>query len=112
MGRSMSQRRAQAFRDIERLKAGRRKDVIKCAAAFAAIIVLVGGKLALETSGIIEIGNMALGGVMMMASIGLAILGGSASIDFTRSGNEIRGIQTSVGITKQNIKEYEDGLKG
>ncbi len=49
---------------------------------------------------------------MMMAGIGLAILGGTSSVDFTRSGNEIRGIQASVGITKQDIKDYEQAKRG
>ena len=49
MGRSMSQRKAKAYEDIERLKANRRKDLIKCAAALAAIVVLVTVKLGLET---------------------------------------------------------------
>ena len=112
MGRSMSQRKAKAYQDIERLKANRRKDLIKCAAALAAIVVLVTVKLGLETSGILEVGNMAAGAAMMMAGIGLAILGGTSSVDFTRSGNEIRGIQASVGITKQDIKDYEQAKRG
>lgn len=70
MGRSMSQRKAKAYEDIERLKANRRKDLIKCAAALAAIVVLVTVKLGLETSGILEVGNMAVGAAMMMAGIG------------------------------------------
>ena len=111
MGRSMSQRKAKAYEDIERLKANRRKDLIKCAAALAAIVVLVTVKLGLETSGILEVGNMAVGAAMMMAGIGLAILGGTSSVDFTRSGNEIRGIQASVGITKQDIKDYEQAKR-
>ncbi len=111
MGRNMSQRKAKAYQDIERLKANRRKDLIKCAAALAAIVVLVTVKLGLETSGILEVGNMAVGAAMMMAGIGLAILGGTSSVDFTRSGNEIRGIQASVGITKQDIKDYEQAKR-
>lgn len=107
MGKSMSARKAQAYEDIERLKGNRRKDIIKCAAALATIIVLVTVKLSLEVNGILEVGNMAIGAVMMIAGIGLAILGGTSSVDFTRSGNEIRGIQASVGITKQDIKDYE-----
>ena len=55
---------------------------------------------------------MAVGAAMMMAGIGLAILGGTSSVDFTRSGNEIRGIQASVGITKQDIKDYEQAKRG
>ena len=111
MGRSMSQRKAQAYRDIERLKANRRKDLIKCAAALAAIIVLVTVKLALETSGILEIGNMAVGAVMMMAGIGLAILGGTSSVDFTRSGNEIRGIQAASRSRTSRITSRRSGDK-
>ena len=112
MGKNASRRKAKAYEDIARLRANRRKDCIKCAAALAAIVVLVTVKLGLETSGILEVGNMAVGAAMMMAGIGLAILGGTASVDFPRSGNEIKGIQTRTGITKQDIKDYEQAKRG
>ena len=111
MGKNASRRKAKAYEDIVRLRANRRKDCIKCAAALAALALLVTAKLALETSGILETGNMA-GAVMMASGIGLAILGGTASVDFTRSGNEIKGIQTRTGITKQDIKDYERARRG
>ena len=85
---------------------------VKCAAALAALALLVTAKLALETSGVLETGNMAAGAVMMASGIGLAILGGTASVDFTRSGNEIKGIQTRTGITKQDITDYERARRG
>lgn len=106
MGKNASRRKAKAYEDIARLRANRRKDCIKCAAALAALALLVTAKLALETSGILETG------VMMASGIGLAILGGTASVDFTRSGNEIKGIQTRTGITKQDIKDYERARRG
>ncbi len=112
MGKNASRRKAKAYEDIARLRANRRKDCIKCAAALAALALLVTAKLALETSGILETGNMAAGAVMMASGIGLAILGGTASVDFTRSGNEIKGIQTRTGITKQDIKDYERARRG
>ncbi len=83
--------------------------MIKCAAAFTIIIVLVTGKVMLEMNGTIASGNIAVGAVMMFATIGLAILGGTASLDFTRSGNEIRDICSRTGISKQDILEYEKG---
>ena len=70
MGKNASRRKAKAYEDIARLRANRRKDCIKCAAALAALALLVTAKLALETSGILETGSMAAGAVMMASGIG------------------------------------------
>ncbi len=107
MSKNSSRRKAKAYEDIERLKASRRKDFIKCVLALAALVLIITAKLVLETCGIIEAGNMASGAFMMAVGIGLAILGGTASVNITRTGNEIRGIQARTGITKQDIKDYE-----
>lgn len=104
----MSKRQEKSYEEIIRLKGNRRKDLIKCAAALAAILVLVWGKLLLELNGILESGNMAAGAVMMASSVGLAIFAGTASIDFTKSGQYINDIRTRTGITKADIKEYEN----
>lgn len=107
MSNNRSARKAKAFEDIMRLKANRRKDIIKCAAALAIVVILVTGKIFLEANGFLAIGNIAAGAVMMFSAIGLAILGGSSSLDFTRSGQQIAGICASTGITKEDIAEYE-----
>ena len=104
-------RRADAFEEIERLKAGRRMDVIKCAGALAAIVVILGGKIALEVNGIIQSGNMAMGAVVMISAVGLAILGGTSSIDFTRSGHEIEGVRARAGISREELKAHERGTR-
>lgn len=96
-------RRAKAFEDIERLREQRRRDVAKCIAALVTIVALVSGKIMLESNGIIEAGNLLVGSVMMAATVGLAIVGGTASIDFTRSGHEIQAIGARAGISKADI---------
>ena len=43
MGKNASRRKAKAYEDIARLRANRRKDCIKCAAALAALAGLAAG---------------------------------------------------------------------
>lgn len=103
------QRRESALEEIAELKAKRRLDVVKCAGALAAILIAVAGRQFLESSGIVSQGSMALGAAMMMVTIGLAIVGGMASIDFTKNGQVIRGLQARNGITAEDIKNYGKG---
>ncbi|CAK7003361.1 MAG: hypothetical protein PEGG_00102 [Paraeggerthella hongkongensis] len=100
-----SKRQQKAYEEILRLQANRRKDIIKCSASLAAILVLVWGKLALELNGIIEAGNLVAGAVMMVSSVGLAIFAGSASIDFTKSGQYINSIYARTGLSKKDVKD-------
>ena len=93
-----SKRQQKAYEEILRLQANRRKDIIKCSASLAAILVLVWGKLALELNGI-------AGAVMMVSSVGLAIFAGSASIDFTKSGQYINSIYARTGLSKKDVKD-------
>lgn len=96
-------RKEQGLEEIRRLRGERRMDLAKCLLALVAIIVLLGGKAYLEASGIVEPGNMIVGGVVMMGSIGLAVFAGSASIRFTQSGRAIEGLRQSFGISKKEI---------
>ena len=100
----------QAHEDIQRLKASRRKDIVKCAAAFTAIIILLGGKLLLELNDIIQPRDLAAGAVQMFGAIGLAIVGGTASMDYVKCGHAIADIQARTGLTKQDIIDYERQL--
>ncbi len=104
MSRNRNERRTKAFEDIERLKASRRKDIIKCAASLAAILIVLSVKMYLETSGLVEVGNLAIGAVVMISAVGLAIFAGTASTDFTRCGREIEGIRARAGISKADLK--------
>ncbi|MEG0990638.1 MAG: hypothetical protein RSN88_07235 [Gordonibacter sp.] len=111
MTKNRSGRKTRAHEDIQRLKASRRKDIIKCAAALAAIVVLLGGKLLLEMNGIIQAGNLVAGAVQMFGTIGLAIVGGTSSMDFVKCGHDIADIRARTGITKQDIAERERELR-
>lgn len=90
--------------EIRELRKERRIDLIKCFASLVAIAVLLGGKGALEAYGVIEVGNMVVGGVVMMGSIGLAVFAGSASIHFTQTGRAIEGLRQSFGISKKDLR--------
>ena len=104
----ISNKRSTYINEILRLKRKRRIDVLKCALALTAIIVLLLGKQALAMAGFDVAGSMALGAIEMVATIALAILGGTASIDFTKSGNQINAIKHSGGISDEQIKAYAD----
>lgn len=107
MSKNRKQKRIDSLEEMARLRANRRKDIIKCAGALAAIMVLVGGKAFLEGTGLVEVGNAVVGGVMMMGSIGLAVLAGHASIDFTKNGHRLEYLRSKTGLTKEDVKEYE-----
>lgn len=110
MAKNRCGKKTRAYEHIQRLKANRRMDIIKCAAAFAAIIILLGGKLLLELSGIIQPGNLVAGAVQMFGAIGLAIMGGTASMDYVKCGHTIADIQARTGLTKQDVVDYERQL--
>lgn len=96
-------RRDAGLEEIRRLRKERKIDLAKCLLALVAIAALLGGKAALEAFGIVEIGNMVVGGVVMMGSIGLAVFAGSASIHFTQTGRAIEGLRQSFGIAKSDL---------
>ncbi len=101
--------RENALAEIQRLKANRRKDVIKCAAAIAVIIVIIYGKSWLETNGIIPTGNVIVGAAMMCSGLGLAIFAGTASVDFAKSGHLIDDACARARLSKEDVKAYERG---
>lgn len=104
-----AKRKEDALVEIERLKAKRRLDIIKCAAALVVIVVLIFGKSWLEFNGILETGNIAVGAMMMVSAVGLAIFAGSASVDFTKCGHLIDEVRMKSGLSKEEIKAYEKG---
>lgn len=106
MAREVSKRKARCLEEIAELKARRRLSVIKCAAALAAIVVVVAGKQILAAQGIIDPNGIVAGALTMLIAFGLAIVGGTASIEFTKSGAKIRELRQSCGISKEDLKQY------
>ena len=102
-----STRRAKQIQEIQRLKHRRRIDILKCVIALGAVLLLVGGKQMLAALGIDVYGSMAFGGFEMIATIALAILGGTASIDYTKAGIQIGDIKRIGGITDDHIQAFE-----
>lgn len=99
-------RQQDALEEIGAMRAQRRTDIVKCVAALAAVVALVGGKIVLEASGTVPPGNMILNGIVMMGSIGLAIYAGNASIDFTRTGHSIEYLRQKNGISRQALEDH------
>lgn len=102
-----AKKRSVYLEEILRLKRRRKIDVIKCAVALAAIAAVLLAKQALTLSGYEVTGNLAFGAIEMVATIALAILGGTASIDFTKSGNQINALKQAGGLTDEHIKEFQ-----
>lgn len=111
MAKKASARRENALNEIIELRGEQRKCILKGAAAVAAILIAVAMKVALETNGIIESGNILVGSVMMVITVGLAIVGGGASISYTKSNHAIANLQTRVNISKDDVKQYEKSRK-
>lgn len=106
MARNKSKKRIRCLDEIARLEGRRRLAIVKCTAALAVAIVVVAAKQHLSARGIIDPGNMIAGGISMIATFGLAIIGGLASIDFTKSGSRIRELKNSFGITDEETKRH------
>lgn len=102
-----AKKRSVYLEEIVRLKRKRKIDVIKCACALMAIAAVLLAKQALALSGYEVSGNLAFGAVEMVATIALAILGGTASIDFTKSGNQINALKRAGGLTDEHIREFQ-----
>ena len=106
MAQNPSKRKTRCLDEITRLKGRRRVAVIKCAAALAGVIVLVAGKQLLAAQGVIDPNGIAAGGVTMLCAFGLAIVGGTSSIDFTKSGKIIAEIRRSCIVTDEEIRSH------
>ena len=111
MAKKASARRENALNEIVELRGEQRKCILKGAVAIVAILIAVAVKVALETNGLVESGNILVGSVMMVITVGLAIVGGSASISYTKSSHAIANLQTRVNISKDDIKQYEKSRK-
>lgn len=93
MAKGKAGRTQKALAEIERLRASRRKDLIKMLAAIAAMMLVISGKTALELNGTLETGNMAVGGALLLTAFVLAIFAGSAGLSFAKSGRSIKQVQ-------------------
>lgn len=98
MGRS---KREKVLQEIESLQVRRRTQYLKCALILVAVVAIVGAKIAGEAFGLIAPGNVAVGAFCMFSSLGLAILGGMASIEATKCTNTINGLAHKFGIRKE-----------
>ncbi|MEG1435156.1 MAG: hypothetical protein RSB04_00560 [Gordonibacter sp.] len=97
MGKGASGRAQKARAELERLRASRRKDLIKMLAAIAAMMLVIWGKTALELNGTFETGNMAIGIAMLVTAFVLAIFAGSAGVSFAKNGRGIKDAQRRTG---------------
>lgn len=101
------QRQQEALIEIESLRASRRKDVITCVCALITIVLVVAAKTYLTATGAIQAESMIANAIVMFASIGLAVLGGTSSINFTKTGHRIAYLRQSAGLTEEDIKAFE-----
>lgn len=107
MGRGKGNRRAGALEEISALRGKRRVDIIKCAFAIAAVILVITGKPYLETVGILPADSMLVSALMFLGAVVLAVFAGSASTDYAKSGRRIEELCAERGITKEDIRAYE-----
>lgn len=100
------QRQREALLEIENLSGSRRKDIITCALALLTIILAVAAKTYLTAIGAIEAENMVVNAVIMFSAIGLAILGGTSSINFTKAGQRITYLKHYAGLSDDDVKDF------
>lgn len=99
-------RREEALVEITHLRASRRKNVLTCAAALVVILAVIAGKAYLTAIGAIAPESMVANAIVMFSSIGLAVLGGSASISFTKSGHRIAYLRQKANLSNEDIKSF------
>ena len=97
MGKGSAGRAQKARAEVERLRASRRKDLIKMLAAIAAMMLVIWGKTALELNGTLETGNMAVGAALFITALVLAVFAGSAGVSFAKSGRALQQAQHRAG---------------
>ena len=91
---------------IYRMKVKQRNDIVKCLLITVVAIIAVFGDQLLTMRGYIDSESVVHSAVMMMVVFGLAIFGGSASIDYTKQKNKILELQRETGITDVDIKTF------
>lgn len=107
MAAKKNSRRIASLEEIASLKGRRRADIVKCAFAIMVVVLVIAGKPLLETMGVIPEGSMIAAGAMFLAAVVLAAFAGYASTDYAKSGRRIDELCVKNGITKDDIRAYE-----
>lgn len=66
------------------------------------------GKTYLVAQGVLSDTSLGIGAVTMAVAVGLAIYGGRASIDFTKTGHRIQELRQAGGLTVKDIKAHKN----
>lgn len=106
-GGKRSARKSAALEEISALKGRRRADIVKCAFAIMAVVLVIAGKPLLESMGAIPAGSMVASAAMFLIAVALAVFAGSASTDYAKSGRRIDELCSKHAITKEEIRAWE-----
>ena len=96
---------AKVVKRIAEMKADRRRDLVKGALGLGAAVLLVVAKTALELCGLVSAENVAFVNLLLLMAMGLAIVTGTASIDFAKKGKAIRELCQEQGLSEGDAKE-------
>ena len=91
---------AKVAKRIAEMKADRRRDLVKGALGLGAAVLLVVAKTALELCGLVSAENVAF-----VNLLGLAVVTGTASIDFAKKGRAIRELCQEQGLSESDVEE-------
>jgi hypothetical protein len=101
-----NRKRRIALEEILQLKTRQKRDILKCALVLVTVLIAVGVDQYLSMQGLIDTTSMLHTAFFMIVVFGLAIIGGSASIDYTKQSQRIREIYSLYGLSKQDLEEY------
>lgn len=96
---------AKVAKRIAEMKADRRRDLVKGALGLGAAVLLVVAKTALELCGLVSAENVAFVNLLLLMAMGLAIVTGTASIDFAKKGKAIRELCQEQGLSENDAKD-------
>ena len=96
---------AKVVKRIAEMKADRRRDLVKGALGLGAAVLLVVAKTALELCGLVSPENVAFVNLLLLMAMGLAIVTGTASIDFAKKGKAIRELCQEQGLSENDAKD-------
>ena len=94
-------KRTKVLNEIKGLQAKRRKQFLKCGAVLVGVFAVVGLTTFVKAVGLVPDNSIMIGAVSMFAAIGLAIIGGMASIEATKCTNTINGLAAKYSIRKE-----------
>ena len=96
---------AKVVKRIAEMKADRRRDLFKGALGLGAALLLVAAKTALELWGLVSAENVAFVNLLLLMAMGLAVVTGTASIDFAKKGRAIRKLRQEQGLSESDVEE-------